>query len=108
MDRIWLGNRIKKYREQREYSRDKLAEKAEIGSKFLGEVERGEKTTSLVTFVKLAAALSVSVDELLGVHTPAGKVVVHNEIASKLESLPDKYPLIISDILEVLLKHDKE
>ena len=65
MSREEIGNRIKKLRECRNLTREELAEKAEISSKFLYEVEKGRKGLSADTLLKLSRTLSCSCDYIL-------------------------------------------
>lgn len=60
-----IGNRIKALREARGYTREELAEKAEISSKFLYEVEKGRKGLSADTLLKISRTLSCSCDYIL-------------------------------------------
>jgi transcriptional regulator with XRE-family HTH domain len=59
-----VGYRIRLLREQRGLSQEKLAERAGLTSKFLGEVERIETNPSTTSIARLAAALSVNVGDL--------------------------------------------
>jgi transcriptional regulator with XRE-family HTH domain len=59
-----LGGRVRLLREQRGFSQEKLAERAGLTSKFLGEVERVETNPSTTSIARLAAALSVNVGDL--------------------------------------------
>jgi transcriptional regulator with XRE-family HTH domain len=59
-----LGRRIRLLRDQRGLSQEKLAERAGLTSKFLGEVERIETNPSTTSIARLAAALSVNVGDL--------------------------------------------
>ena len=59
-----LGGRIRLLREQRGLSQEKLAERAGLTSKFLGEVERIETNPSTTSIARLASALSVNVGDL--------------------------------------------
>lgn len=60
-----MGIRIRKLRKERNITREELAEKAEISTKFLYEIESGKKGPSAETLLKLATALSASCDYLL-------------------------------------------
>ena len=60
-----IGSRIKALREVRGYTREELAEKAEISSKFLYEVEKGRKGLSADTLLKISRILSCSCDYIL-------------------------------------------
>jgi len=65
MAREEIGNRIKALRESRNFTREELAEKAEISSKFLYEVEKGRKGLSADTLLKISRTLSCSCDYIL-------------------------------------------
>lgn len=58
--------RIRKERNRLNLTIQKLAEQADINDNFLGKIERGEGKPSLETLVKIANALSVGVDLLIG------------------------------------------
>jgi transcriptional regulator with XRE-family HTH domain len=63
--RAAFGRRARELRRQRGWSQDVLADKAGFSGKFLGEVERGEKSISLDNLAHLARALGVPVTELV-------------------------------------------
>ncbi len=60
-----VGNRIREERTLRGLSIEKLAEKAEMASSFLGAIERGEKKLSVLTLDKLAHALNTQAGDLM-------------------------------------------
>lgn len=60
-----IGNRIKMIRESRNFTREELADKAEISTKFLYEVEKGRKGLSADTLLKISRTLSCSCDYIL-------------------------------------------
>lgn len=59
-----LGRRIKKLREERNLTQEKLAERATISLDYLGKIEVSINRPGLVTLLKLANALDVSMEEL--------------------------------------------
>lgn len=59
------GIRIRYLREEKHYTREKLAEMAEISPKFLYEIEVGSKGFSADTLYKLAEALETNADFIL-------------------------------------------
>lgn len=65
MSDIHIGERIRKLREERKYTREAFAEKADISAKFLYEIETGKKGFSADTLCKISRALSVSCDYIM-------------------------------------------
>lgn len=60
-----IGNRIRTLRERAGYSREKMSEIANIGAKFLYEIETGKKGMSAYTLLNISRALNVSCDYIL-------------------------------------------
>lgn len=56
---------MKKYRERRGISQEKLAEYANLHRTYIGALERAQKIPSLITIVKISKALEVSVFDLI-------------------------------------------
>lgn len=61
----YVGERIRELREMQCYTREALAEKVEISSKFLYEIETGRKGFSADVLCRLSRALSVSCDYIM-------------------------------------------
>jgi transcriptional regulator with XRE-family HTH domain len=59
-----LGKNIKKLREKRQWSQEKLSEKADIHVSYIGQIERGMRYPSLKTLFKLADAMGVKIGEI--------------------------------------------
>lgn len=60
-----FGTAVRHFRDQRGWSQELLAEKADLNRSYLGEVERGRVIPSLATAGKLASALGISLSGLL-------------------------------------------
>ncbi|MBD5395672.1 MAG: helix-turn-helix transcriptional regulator [Lachnospiraceae bacterium] len=60
-----VGERIRFLRESNDYTRDDLASRANISTKFLYEIEMGKKGCSAEVLLELSKELSVSCDYLL-------------------------------------------
>lgn len=60
-----IGSRILECRKKLGYSREKLAEAADVSNSFLAEVEHGTKNFSVPVMARLCKALGVSADYLL-------------------------------------------
>lgn len=60
-----FGVAVRHFRDQRGWSQELLAEKADLNRSYLSEVERGRVIPSLATAAKLAVALELSLSGLL-------------------------------------------
>ena len=62
--RKFLGQRLRELRKQRGHSQERLGDRSSLSGKFIGEVERGEKSISMDSLYRVANALGVSISEL--------------------------------------------
>jgi len=60
-----LSHKLQKIREDRGMSRTELSKKSGVSLSFINYIEAGDKSPTLRTLEKLAAALGVTVGELL-------------------------------------------
>ena len=60
-----FGQVVKHLREREGWSQERLAENADLNRSYIGEVERGIATPSLITVAKLAGAFGVPPSALL-------------------------------------------
>jgi transcriptional regulator with XRE-family HTH domain len=63
--RAVLGRNVRKIRQQRRLTQEKLAFEAEIDLTYMGGIERGKRNPSLLVMARLAEALSVPLTKLL-------------------------------------------
>ena len=105
MDKAALGQRIRQVRKRRGYTQRELAQIADVGGAYLGEVERGTKMPSLNIFIKLVEALAVSADYILRDELTSGKEYICDEITQKLKSLTPKQRKTAVDILDAYLQN---
>lgn len=59
-----FGQRIVALRHQLSITQEQLSFRSEVNRTYMGAVERGEKTPSLYTIIKIAKGLNVSLKEL--------------------------------------------
>lgn len=103
------GKRIRRLREENELTRDELAAKAEITSKFLYEVESGKKGLSASTLLKIARALSSSCDYILtGVNGEDVNSMTDHICTDMLKGFTKKQRKIVKKIIEVVLEIDEK
>jgi ribosome-binding protein aMBF1 (putative translation factor) len=60
-----FGRAVRRHREARGWSQELLAGEAALNRSYLGEIERAAAMPSLATAAKLAAALELSLSELI-------------------------------------------
>ena len=66
-----FGKTLRRLRQDRELTQEKLAASANLTMGFVNSLELGYKTPGLTTILKLARALGVSPAELLADFTPS-------------------------------------
>ena len=82
---IQAGGRIRALRESKGYTREQLAELADISPKFLYDIEIGSKGFSAKTLSMLANGLDVSCDFIM-------YGTVEYDSKSELESILNRFP----------------
>ncbi|MBE6964836.1 MAG: helix-turn-helix transcriptional regulator [Oscillospiraceae bacterium] len=105
MDKIVLGARIREARNKCKFTQEVLAEKADIGVMYLGEIERGIKMPSLNVFIRLVEALNISADYILRDELSSGRDFVFDELTAKLSPLTPKQRKAASDILDAFIRN---
>ncbi len=102
MEQTAIGTRIKEARLKKKLTQEQLAERADIGFYYVGEIERGQKLPSLSVFVRIVEALGVSADSLLKDELSAIPYF-NNEISEKLNKLTPKQRAVAVSILEAYI-----
>lgn len=62
---VALGEAIRRVRQSKNISQEKLALLAEVDRSYVGRVERGDNNAAILTLSKLAKALDISLTELM-------------------------------------------
>ena len=63
--RTIFGKNVRRIRQQRAFTQEKLAFDAEIDLTYVGGIERGKRNPSLLVMARIADALSVPLTKLL-------------------------------------------
>src|SRR5882672_5544616 len=80
--RKFLAQRVRALRTQRGLSQGRLGDRAGLSGKFIGEVERGEKSISIDSLYRVSVALEIPLRELTDV-----RAAVPSEEAEKIFAL---------------------
>ena len=87
MDAKSYGKKLKTYRAQRGWSLERCAEQIGISTRYLADIERGNKVPTLETFVLILNTLAASADDVLQDSLVVGYQVKSNELLKMLDSL---------------------
>lgn len=104
LDKIELGKKLRDARNKSGLTQETLAEKADIGVMYLGEIERGIKMPSLNTFIKIIEALDISADYILRDEISSGKSYVLDDITEKISKLTPQQRKGAVDILDAYIR----
>ena len=106
MDTTEIGKRIKICRKQRNLTQEELAERIDVSSHYIYEIERGTKTMSLSILTKLSRELNISTDYILfGSH--ATDRVCKDHLHLLVESVPVRNRDNLATIIKAILPHMK-
>lgn len=109
VNRKEVGQRIEELRWKKEISREQLAVKMGITTKYLYEIERTKKGFSADTLMKIAKALSCSCDYILqGINEPEEDEKEEKFNLDLFHGYSDKESEIILDIFQRLLELKEE
>ena len=84
--RTFLGQRVRELRKQRGLSQERLGDGSSLSGKFIGEVERGEKSISIDSLYKVSVTLQVPLGHLTDVR-PGRRTAVPSRDAEKIFAL---------------------
>lgn len=104
MEKVELGKRLREARNKAGLTQEQLAEIADVGVMYLGEIERGVKMPSMKIFIKVIEALNISADYILRNELPSGKEYVFNEVTEKLSKLTPQQRKGAVEILDAYIK----
>lgn len=96
-----VGKRIKYLREKNNYSRELFAEKIEISSKFLYEIEIGRKGFSVDILFRISMILNISCDYIL---MGKDKREISKELLNEIYDMPPLQKKYIQEILILLCR----
>lgn len=103
MDRKVIGKKIQAYREAAGLSQEQLAEKTDLSAIFMSAIERGARSPSLETFVKLCNVLGASADILLSDVLENGYQVKASRLSELIEQLTPEAQKQVFTVVNALI-----
>ena len=80
MDTEGLGKKLKAYRAKCGWSQKECAEKIGISTKYLADIERGEKIPKTETLIRMLNILNASADDVLQDSLAVGYIAQSNDV----------------------------
>ena len=105
---IYIGLKIKEFRDQRGLTQKELADLIEMGNTTIANYEKGFRTPKKNTLFKIANALNVTIDDLFPIlnHSDTSIIESIEEILSELD--PEPYQHNVLTYAEGQLEEQKE
>ena len=99
-----IGKNIRRFRKERGYRQEDLAEMVGLSVNYMGAIERGEKLPSLETFITIVNCLSISADFILADVLAEGYRVKESLLSEKLSGLSAQQRKEVCAVVDALLK----
>jgi len=103
VDYFALGKNINRYRKRADLTQAQLAEKTGYSDSYIGQVENARTKPSLEAIVKIASALSVTVDQLLVKDIVYPERIYLKEITERLEKYSVPHRIVLCDMITSFL-----
>nr|MBP3598769.1 helix-turn-helix transcriptional regulator [Eubacterium sp.] len=99
-----LGTRIRHLRNHKKMTREQLAEKIDVSSRFLADLESGKTGVSLSTLIKICHVLDSSADYLLGISDCSEEEQLLTELSLKLKRIDSPYLPYLNEIIDSFIQ----
>lgn len=96
-----IGKRIRTMREHNGYTREILAEYADVSVQFLADIETGRKSMTTYTLYKMSEALHVTTDYIIYGRTTTEH---SSQIIATLETLSTKEKELAEKLLQIFVE----
>lgn len=100
-----FGQRVREQRKANGWTLEQFAEKAGLSPNYVGDLERGKKSPSLETFIRIVEVFNVSADALIRDSVASASHVADDELSSKLSQLTPKQKKAAVDILNAYIEN---
>ena len=105
MDYMRLGQRIRAERLKLHLTQAQLAESIDISDAYIGQIERGERSLTLDTLVRLVNKLGVTIDYLLKDSVEVTDDNIVGQFKQIIDSQSDKRKQMAIDVLKTIFAH---
>lgn len=102
-----VGKQIQKYRKKAGLSQEELAEKIDLTTASISNIERGVFYPKMENFIDIANLLGVSADLLLCDVIHASQPAKENELSERLKNVSQEKRRQIYRLIETMLEEDE-
>ncbi len=104
-----LGRKIRQQRKEKKYTLEQLAEKLDVSTTFIGQIERAKGKPSLETLVKIANVLEISTDSLLfgDLNNKSGNDYFIKKVAELTETFTSHEKELLLKNIEIINEYRK-
>ena len=107
-----IGDRIKLARSQTDYTQEELAEKLQLSSRYISQLERGMAFGSATTIVNICKALNISSDflfsDIIDNEAPTFNKMVKQSFLEDYLALDDYNKEVVHALAKQLVKMQKD
>jgi transcriptional regulator with XRE-family HTH domain len=108
MDYKALGKRIREERLKLKLTQEQLAESIDVSNSYVGQIERGERSVTLDTLVRIVNRLGVTVDYLLKESIDLEDSNFQNQLKQIFDGRTTADKQMALDVLKVMFSHIDE
>ncbi len=105
MDYKLLGKRIREERIKLNLTQEQLAEYVDISTSYMGQIERGERSVTLDSLLRISNRLSVSVDYLLRELTDIDETNIVGQFKQLIYGKSLNHKQMAIDVIRVMFSH---
>ena len=105
MDYKVLGRRIREERLRLSLTQARLAEDIDISEAYMGAIERGERSLTLDTLVRLVKRLGVTIDYMLADYVPDSDMNILEQFRQITDGQPLEQKQLAIKIMRTVFSH---
>lgn len=105
MDYKHLGSRIREERQKLNLTQEKLAEGIGISDSYIGQIERGERSLTLDTLVRISKRLGVTLDFLLQDSIDIYDDNYFKQLSQVIHGRSPKQKQMALDVIKIMFSH---
>jgi len=106
LDSKTVGRRIQSYRKKAHLTQAEVAEKLNVSSNYISQIERGVSDVSLKKLIKIASTIQTSAQSLIADSDASVPEYLHNEIFDTIKNWPPAKKKLLINVISALDKYE--